>query len=131
GHALNPDLISRPKRQTCRHIASRRMRVDLRRWERIGSRPFTNNLTANQQLEASCSVVLIEIPDRDVVPSRLPLVLKPGSTLVLPCAAGNRLTAGRGFPWHNLLYVVSVQLHGLGFNSAGVVADPALGVRYS
>src|SRR5262245_12959088 len=107
------------------------MRVERCRRERIACRPLSNDLTRNQKPEARGSIVLIEISDRHVVPAGLPLILEPGSTLVLPCTARNRLTAGRSFPGYNLLYVVSVQLHGIGINFAGIIAGSVIVILYS
>src|SRR5690242_7396600 len=83
--------------------------------------PLVDKLAGHKDSKARDTAVHIEISDADGMPSGFAVVAETGRAP--RCRAGDGLSSGSGFPRRHGLHFVAVELHGLSFHAAGIVAD--------
>src|ERR1017187_7945674 len=126
-HAFDADLVAGAKGDSAHDSPGRGGRVDAARGQTIGSGPLVDELAADQETEARDAVDLVEVADVDGVPAGWTLVAQHGRAS--GNRTGDRLAAGSGFPRGHVAHGIAFELHGLGFETPGVMSHAAFGIR--
>ncbi len=92
--SFNLYLISRSQRHAFNHAASRRRTVHSTRWNAVCGSPLCDKLISDTHAISSDTVIHVEISNREVVPTRWPVMLE-GRGATVGTAFHGLFTGGR------------------------------------
>src|SRR5579862_8409141 len=122
-NAFEANRVAGAKRNACDAPPRRRISVRLRRRQMIVGNPFIDDPLADKHAKLRFAIILIKIFDVQFVSARGTLKSRAGRTFLHRWRTLDGLSARSGFAWNNVDRYVSLQLHRLSFDTAGIMPD--------